>query len=74
MIQWEGAELCYYFNGESHAVDLSDAQFAIITKILGLQFREDGAVRCFSDDALKRIVEMKGNPLRLEQRDKYSRD
>ena len=68
MIDWEGAELAYYFNGQSHAVSLSDAQFAVVAKILGLQIREDGAIRCFSDETLKGFLEMKGNPLRLQER------
>lgn len=67
MIDWEGAELCYYFNGESHSVDLTDTQFAVITKILGLEIRQDGAIQCFSDNTLKQLVHMKGNPLRLKK-------
>lgn len=63
-MDWEGAELCYYYNGESHGIDLSDTQFAIVAKILGLEITEDG-VRAFSDDTLKRLFEMKGNPLQL---------
>lgn len=67
MIDWEGAEICYYFNGESHSVDLTDVQFAVVAKILGLQIREDGAVQCFSDDTLRQFATMKGNPLRLKK-------
>ena len=63
-MDWEGAELCYYYNGESHGIDLSDTQFAIVAKILGLEITEDG-VRAFSDDTLKRLFEMKSNPLQL---------
>lgn len=65
MIDWEGAELCYYINGESHSVSLSNIQFAVIAKILGLEFREDGAMRCFSDETLKQLLQMKGNPFKL---------
>lgn len=68
MIDWEGAELCYYFNGESHAIDLSNVQFAIVAKILGLEIREDGAVRCFSDESLKQFMKMKSNPLNLQKK------
>lgn len=64
-IDWEGAELCYYFNGESHSIDLTDMQFAIITKILGLRIQPDGSVICFSDESLNNIANMKGNPLHL---------
>ena len=55
MIDWEGAELCYYYNGESHGIDLSDTQFAIVAKILGLEINHDGSVNCFSDETLKRF-------------------
>lgn len=68
MVDWEGAELCYYVNGESHEIALSDAQFAIVTKILGLETHPDGTMYCFSDDVLKQFTTMKGNPLRLERK------
>lgn len=67
MIDWEGAELCYYFNGESHSVDLTDTQFAVIAKILGLEILQDGTIQCFSDNTLKQLIHMKGNPLRLKK-------
>ena len=67
MIDWEGAELCYYFNGESHSVDLTDTQFAVIAKILGLEILQDGTTQCFSDNTLKQLIHMKGNPLRLKK-------
>jgi hypothetical protein len=31
-MEWEGAELCYYINGESYGIDLSDTQFASLQK------------------------------------------
>ena len=67
MINWEGAELCYYVNGESEAISLSDTQFAVIVKILGLEIQPDGTVNCFSDETLKRLAEMTGNPLKLQK-------
>lgn len=67
MIDWEGAELCYYYDGESHAIDLSDVQFAVITKILGLELQPNGEVNCFSDETLKRFIEMDKNPLKLKK-------
>lgn len=67
MIDWEGAELCYYFNGESHSVDLTDTQFAVIAKILGLEILQDGTIQCFSDNTLKQLIHMKGNPLQLKK-------
>ena len=67
-MDWEGAELCYYYNGESHGIDLSDTQFAIIAKILGLEINQDGSISCFTDDTLKKFVSMDSNPLRLVKR------
>ena len=67
MIDWEGAELCYYINGESHGIDLSDTQFAIVAKILGLEINHDGSVNCFSDETLKRFIGMDSNPLKLKK-------
>lgn len=67
MIDWEGAELCYYYNDESHGIDLSNTQFAIIAKILGLEINPDGSVNCFSDEALKRLANMDSNPLKLKK-------
>lgn len=68
MIDWEGAEICYYYNGESHGISLSDTQFAIIARILGLEINPDGSVNCFSDETLKRFAEMKENPLRFRKK------
>lgn len=67
MIDWEGAEICYYYNGESHAISLSDIQFAVVVKILGLEVNEDESVNCFSDATLKKFITMKGNPLNLQK-------
>lgn len=66
-MEWEGAELCYYINGESHGIDLSDTQFAIVAKILGLEINHDGSVNCFSDETLKRFIRMDSNPLKLKK-------
>lgn len=66
-MNWEGAELCFYINGESHAIPLTDAQFAIIAKMLGLQYDNIGnKVSFYSDDTLLRFANMKGNPLKLK--------
>lgn len=66
MINWEGAELCYYFNGESHEICLSNTQFAIVTKILGIELNSDGSFNCFTDETLKRFLNMDRNPLKLQ--------
>lgn len=67
MIDWEGAEICYYYNGESHTISLSDIQFAVVVKILGLEINADESVNCFSDATLKQFITMKGNPLNLQK-------
>ena len=66
MIDWEGAEISYYVNGESNTIPLTNVQFAVVAKILGLEILPDGSVQCFSDSTLKRLAEMKGNPLKLK--------
>ena len=64
---WEGAEICYYATGESYTVGLSDVQFAVVAKILGLSVQKDGTVNCYSDETLKQFTQMNGNPLRLRE-------
>ncbi|TQQ83134.1 hypothetical protein EXD82_10030 [Peptacetobacter hominis] len=64
-IIWEGAELCVYINDETNCIDLSDIQFAVIGKILGLEINPNGEVSCFSDETLLRLMKMSGNPLKL---------
>lgn len=66
MEEWEGAEICYYVDGESYSFDLTDTQFAIVAKILGLQERENELI-CFSDETLKKFLKMKNNPLRYKK-------
>lgn len=67
---WEGAEICFYMNGTSHAIGLSDLQFAIITKILGLEYNnKKNEISFYSDETLKNLTEMQGNPLRLKKND-----
>lgn len=63
-MNWEGAELCYYINGESYSISLTDTQFSVVGKILGLKITEDG-VAAFSDETLKKLAHMKDNPLKL---------
>lgn len=66
-MNWEGAELCYYINGESHSISLTDTQFAITAKILGLEINQDGSVNCFSDETLKNLTNIDSNPLKLKK-------
>lgn len=70
-MNFEGSELCYYINGESYSIPLSVVQFTMITKLLGLKVCEDGAYECFSDETLKRLAQMKGNPLKLKEESRH---
>jgi hypothetical protein len=65
---WNGAEILYHFNDESHSFELSDTQFAIIIKILGLTLNRDGSVSCYSDLTLNQLMNMNGNPLKLVEK------
>lgn len=64
-LKWEGAELEYYIDGESYSISLSDVQFAVIGKILGLRVNGEKVV-CYSDETMKMFLEMERNPLRLK--------
>lgn len=64
---WEGAEICYYIDGKGYSFSLSDMQFAIVARILGLNVNEDCTeINHYSDETLKQFVTMRGNPLRLK--------
>lgn len=67
MIIWEGAELSYCINGEDFSIPLTNTQFAIISKILGLQLTNDG-INVYSDKTLNQFLHMKGNPLTLTEK------
>lgn len=64
----EGAELnIYMLEGQTFTVDLSITQLSIVCKILGLNFPDNQTINYFSDDSLKKIAQMQGNPLRLKE-------
>lgn len=67
MIEWEGAEICFYINGESHAIDLSEIQFLTVAKILGLEIGEN-TISYFSDSTLKKFFDMDSNPLKFKKK------
>lgn len=54
-------------DGNYFEVDLSPLQLATICKILGIQFKSQAEIVCFSDDTLKKLYDMKGNPLNLKE-------
>ena len=66
MINWEGAELCYYVDGESCGISLSDTQFAVVVKLLGLENNTDGSVSCYSDETLKMLMQADRNPFKMQ--------
>lgn len=65
---WEGATLTLHVNGDDYNVDLSDTQFAVLVKILGLRVEHNG-IACYSDETLERMKTLKGNPLRLVEKE-----
>lgn len=67
MIDWEGAELCWYYNGESYGISLSNTQFTMVIKILGLEINADESVNCFSDKTLKFLATIDNNPLKMKR-------
>lgn len=69
-MEWDGAELCFYVNGESHTISLSETQFAVILKILGIEYNENNNLietKYFSDATLIQLTKMKGNPFNLKE-------
>lgn len=61
----EGAEITVYFDiGENISLDLSEAQLKAVLKLLGVKFKGLN-VYYYSDDTLRRFMEMEKNPLRL---------
>lgn len=67
----DNAELTIYLkNGEDISFELSPMQLVAIVKLLGIEYNtESSSVNMFSDDTLKTLVAMKGNPLRLQEKE-----
>lgn len=60
----------YLGGGNSDTLSLSPMQLAIVIKILGLSLEtETGDIACYSDETLKQMLKLKGNPLRLREVD-----
>ncbi len=66
-IDFEGAEMIVYFNGEEIAIPLSDTQFAVCAKLLGLKLQSNGDVSCYADSTIKQFLTLSTNPLRLQE-------
>lgn len=67
-IDFEGAEMIVYFNGEEVTIPLSDTQFAACTKLLGLQLQSNSEIACYSDATIKQFMTLSSNPLRLQKK------
>lgn len=63
----EDSELNFYCNGKSYSIPLTDTQLVIVLKILGMELGEDTHFSCYSDESLKALAKMKGNPLHLKE-------
>lgn len=59
----ECAELLLSFGGDERIIPLSNMQFAVIVKILGLQLANEESFACYDDFTLKQFSTMKANPL-----------
>lgn len=54
----ESVELgIYMIDGNNINMSLSPVQLEAVARILGLEFKSDGTVACFSDNSLKLILE-----------------
>ncbi len=66
----DNAELTIYLNnGEDISFELSPMQLVAIVKLLGIKYNTvSSSVNMFSDETLKTLIAMKGNPLRLQKK------
>lgn len=65
---FEGAEITIYTRtGEQLNFELSQMQAFTAMKILGINFTGSNSYSCYSDEALQRFFEFKGNPLNLKE-------
>lgn len=63
----DGADLTLYYKGQQFDIGLSPLQLQTVIKVLGLSFIPPQDVLSFSDETLKKLWEMKGNPLKLKE-------
>lgn len=60
----------YLNNGEDISFELSPVQLVAIVKLLGIEYNTvNSSVNMFSDETLKILIAMKGNPLRLQEKE-----
>ena len=56
----------YNENYDTIEIPLSPMQLEIVCKILGIKSADPGMISCYSDTTLKKMMQMKGNPLALK--------
>lgn len=55
--------------GESIGFELSYMQLITVCKILGIKYNDGEEISCFSDETLKKLIEMDRNPFKLKRTD-----
>lgn len=60
--------MLYDENDDAIGFELSPVQLELVCKLLGVKLGEPGTIKCFSDNTLKQFLNLKGNPLKLEER------
>ena len=56
----------YNENYDTIEIPLSPMQLEIVCKILGIKSADPGMISCYSDTTLKKMMQMKGNPLAVK--------
>ena len=64
-----GAELTIYNeNDDAVAISLTPTQLKAVVQILGIRASENPCeFKCFSDDVIRTLFDMRGNPLKLKE-------
>lgn len=62
------AEIMLYDDkGDTIGFELSATQLVAVCKLLGIKYKGAGEIACYSDESLKKLIKMKGNPLAVEE-------
>jgi len=58
--------MLYDENDDTAGFELSPMQLEVVCKLLGIKSGDQpGTITCYSDDTLKQLMQIKGNPLKL---------
>lgn len=61
--------MLYDENDDTIGFNLSPMQLKAVFKVLGIKpGNEPGTITCFSDAVIQKLFDMRGNPLKLEER------